>query len=214
MLRRQTDERYVMQTTATPEPIRNETRQEYRNCVLVIEPKDQSFESSVFVGELSLGRCHSDRFEDCVQTLRSLVDTYYEERMVQRGSVVPSDVEYVTAMQEISQWLTPVQKKLLATHLLADDYRCTVDFLLERSAVHSTIRLLLVYANIARRLSDALAYIPALNGSVIDPIVAVLMTSTGILSTKRGEPRTLQLQADVGNALDKMNGHRPTENFS
>jgi len=179
---------------------------EYRNCEITIDIiDDQYIGESKFHGQ-TMATITGDTFEETLQSLRNSTDQYHHFRQQQRKTEQISDSDYYSAMKVILALVTPSQRRLLLSHLQEPDYQCDVDHLLKVAELHSTIQLLLSYADIARKLSDELAYVPPGSLSVIDPTICVLMTPTGILTNRAAydEMRTLQLRPEVAKALASM----------
>ncbi|TCS42698.1 hypothetical protein [Reinekea marinisedimentorum] len=185
---------------------------EYRNCEIVINYVGEQYSGEFRVHGKTMGSNTAETFEATLQSLRSSADQYHYMRQQNREDGVLSPADYISAVQAIWRLLKPSQRRLLLFHMSAADYQCEVDQLLEVAELHSTIQLLLSYADIARKLSDELAYIPPTSPAVIDPIICVLMTPTGVLTNRSDydDMRTLQLRPEVAKALESINGYRPT----
>lgn len=189
-------------------------KQEYRNCTLSIAAENDHFSGYAKTGEQLIGEGEDHSYEELLQKLRTLVDFHHLRRVQRRGSQEPTPLEYQHALKAIEIWFTPVQRQLLTAHTQAPDYCCQVDTLFKLTGIHSNLSLLLKYAAIARRLSDELAFIPHLNPPILDPMVTLLLTPTGILSAERRQTSTLQLHPIIGQTLEAMDGYRPVENIS
>ncbi|TXR51394.1 hypothetical protein [Reinekea thalattae] len=189
---------------------------EYRNKQLTIYSADGQFEGSFEQDNRQAAWVCGVSFDETLQSLRSAVDEYHYFRLKQRkqnsANSLPTHADYVAALNTILPLLNASQQQLLAQLQSSPDYQCDVDLLLSVAELHSTIQLLLSYAAIAQRLSDELAFIPMQEQPILDPVIGILMTPTGILANRANydDARTLQLKPEVALALEDLNGHRFT----
>lgn len=201
-----------MPATENKTPSKAFYHSEYRNCEIIINYINERYVGEFRVHGKAMGSNSAETFEATLQSLRNSADQYHYIRQQSREDGELSAEDYISAMKAIWMMLKASQRRLLLFHLSAADYQCEVDQLLEIAELHSTIQLLLSYADIARKLSDELAYVPPTSQPVIDPIICVLMTPTGVLTNRADydDKRTLQLRPEVARALESINGYRPT----
>jgi hypothetical protein len=179
------------------------TIEEYRNYSLTIVAHGAGY-----LGIMSEMNAHvferaGTSVDNLIQTMRSWVDNHIAEQMRQRGDLRPNEADYHAAVVKVLPLLSASQRSLMQYHAHLPSYRASVDDLLDVAGVRSTIQLILDYANIARRLGDALCYGPGLNHSLIDPIVQVLLEPVGLIVTEE-QTQELVLLPEVGQAFSLL----------
>lgn len=181
------------------EPSRFLIREEYRNSQMIVTAL-----AGDYLGEVSLWgeviyRHSSQGVDSLIQQLRTWLDQYYQREALRRSGE-PSQQAYVQAVKRIYDLLTPVQQQLIRYHSSCNAFAVPVERLLSEAGVCSHIQLLLEYASIARRLSDALFYIPTETGSLVDPVLTVLLQA--IDNESIYQQATLALAIKAGKAFE------------
>lgn len=178
---------------------------EYRNAMLVIDQQPPAYSGQAFFGQQLVAQLVDANYAELVQRLRSKVDGFHQQRMAEQQGL-PSAKDIRKALDTILPLLADEQVRLLKRHLHSADYSCAIDQLFNETGHAAITTLLASYAAIARRLSDAMAYIPA-QSQLFDPILSILLCPTGYLSTSENSHRTLQLQPEIGQQLQQLYGY-------
>jgi hypothetical protein len=178
----------------------NVTLERYRNYAIKITAHGEGYLGVVMEVNEVIQQQVGTSLDHVIQSLRTWVDALIAKKAKDRGKRKPTQTEYNAAAALIYPTLNAVQQKLLNAHICAEGSTASVDSLLNAANIHSTIQLLLEYATIARRLSDAMAYSPSLNDDLIDPIVQVLLLPTGLVS-RHHHTRELALKPEAATAF-------------
>jgi hypothetical protein len=174
--------------------------EEYRNYCLDVVAHGTVYLGAVSQNHVLVYEQAGTGLDDLIQSMRGWVDVYIADKAEQRGDAHPSAEEYQTAVVSVYPLLMPAQQALMSFHAHSPNEHALVDDLLDVAEVRSSLQLILDYASIARRLSDALCYQPSLNDALIDPIVQVLLEPTGFIAT-RNQTQELVLLPEVGLAF-------------
>tara|TARA_R110001592_G_scaffold10098_1_gene52572 strand:+ start:14199 stop:14846 length:648 start_codon:yes stop_codon:yes gene_type:complete len=160
-----------------PSNNKNTLNEHYRNHLLnFIEIEDLCI-GEVFKSDERLAYCESVDIDSARQYCRQIIDEHlYDQNMINTNKV-PNLDDVVKAMLSIQNQIDESGQLLLNTHLKNKNKMMQIDDLKSLGGLHSTTDVFLRYAQLARLICDALAYLPPVQASGQDPFLSLVIIS-------------------------------------
>jgi hypothetical protein len=155
----------------------NLVNEHYRNHLLnFIETEDLCI-GEVFKDGERLAYCESVDVDSARQYCRQIIDEQLYEQNIANTNKAPNLADVIKAMLSIKNQIDERCQLLLTIHLKNENKIMQIDELKTLGKFHSTTDVFLRYAELARLLCDALAYLPSTQASGRDPFLNLVINS-------------------------------------
>jgi hypothetical protein len=175
-------------------------QESYRHYTLCFCDTQKMCIGEIFKDTERLAYCEALNIESARQYCRQIVDKHLIKQSVCNSHSKPDVKKITKAMQSIHCQIDHHCQNLLTTHLKNNNRAITIDQLKTQGGFHSTTAVFLSYAEWARLLCDALAYLPPTPSSGKDPYLSLVILSEAT-EISASSALSIMLQPDIYDAL-------------
>lgn len=172
--------RFRIKTFMTKQPNKKDQSsssimEHYRNHTLCFVDSDSMCIGEVFKNDERLAYCESLDIDSARQYCRQIIDVRLNKQSIDNLNIKPEPHDFIKAMLSINAQIGEHCQHLLLTHLENNNQPISIDTLKTHGGFSSTTAVFLQYAEWARLICDALAYLPPSQPSGKDPFLSLVI---------------------------------------
>ncbi len=192
-----------MQTKPVIEIDTRVLKEDYCNHDLIARCWNDEYRGRAWKNKDRIADIEGTDLDEIMAELRAIVDGIQHAKRKERGKRKLGATEMTDALAGIEPKLTRLQKAMLLVHARAPAQRVMMRAIM-RLGDHASADLAFAeYAQIARRLSDELAYLPASKRKDACPASALLFTEEVVMDSVSAET-VLTLRQEVARAIEAL----------
>lgn len=176
-------------------------REDYCNYDLIARYWNEEYRGRIWKNKQRIADREGPSLDEIMGQLRALVDQLQEQKRKSRGKRKPSAKEIASALQGIEPKLSTAQKMMLNLQYRAPNQRISVGALMRLADSRSPDKALEAYCQIAKRLSDELAYRPTLRSKSANSELLLLCKQLPDLEAL-GRDTALSLRPEIVKAFE------------
>lgn len=178
-------------------------KEDYYNYDLIARSWNDEYRGRVWKNKERIADFEGTDLDEIMLELRAIVDELQSEKRRKRGKRKPTPAEIAAAIASVEPKLSRPQKMMLAIHGKAPGQRVMARAMTRVGDYASAELAFADYLQVARRLSDELAYAPGSRRKDVYPGTAVLFTEE-VTQSAVGADTLLVLRPEVGEAMELL----------
>ncbi len=178
-------------------------KEDYCNYDLIARSWNDEYRGRVWKNKARIADFEGTDLDEIMLELRAIVDELQSDKRHERGKRKPTPTEIAAAIASFEPKLSRPQKMMLAIHGKAPGQRVMMRAMTRVGDYASAELAFADYAQVARRLSDELAYAPGSRRKDVYPGTAVLFTEE-ITQSAVGADTILALRPEVAKAMELL----------
>lgn len=190
-----------------PKPlIETDTRvlkEDYCNYDLIARCWNDEYRGRVWKNKERISDIEGTDLDEIMVELRAIVDEIQHDKRRERGKRKPTAAEIAEALAGIEPKLSRPQRAMLSVHARAPGQRVMMRALTRLGDYASAELAFAEYVQVARRLSDEVAYSPGGRRKDVYPGSALLFSEDVVLDSV-GPETVLTLRPEVAKAIDAL----------
>jgi len=178
-------------------------KEDYCNYDLIARYWNDEYRGRVWKNKDRIADTEGTDLDEIMSGLRAIVDDIQHEKRKERGKRKPSATEVEHALADVEPKLTRPQKAMLTVHARAPAQRVMMKAFMRLGDFATAELAFAEYVQVARRLSDELAYASGTRRKDTYPGSSLLFIDEIVIDSV-GPESVLTLRPDVARAIDAL----------